>query len=51
MNTTAAVHVGTAVAARVDVEVTTMGKGGRRVTKVAGVDPRRALRPLVVKTP
>ena len=46
----APVHVGTANSARVDVEVTTMGKTGRRVTKVAGVDPKTAPRPMVVKT-
>jgi penicillin G amidase len=45
------VHVGTAGAARVDVEVTSMGKNGRRVTKIAGIDPATSPRPLVVKVP
>jgi hypothetical protein len=45
------VHVATAGARRVDVEVTSMGKGGRRVTRLAGVDPNTASRPIVVKVP
>ena len=45
------VHVATAGAARVDVEVTTMSRNGRKVTKTAGVDPLKAARPLVIKTP
>jgi methyl coenzyme M reductase subunit C len=47
----APVHVATAGASRVDVEVTTMSKAGRHVTKVTGVNPATAARPLVVKTP
>jgi hypothetical protein len=43
------VHVATAGAARVDVEVTTMSRTGRRVTKVTNLDPSTAARPLVVK--
>jgi hypothetical protein len=43
------VHVATANATRVDVEVTTMAKGGRRTTKVSGVDPRTSQRPLVLR--
>jgi hypothetical protein len=42
-------HLGTATAARVDVEVTTMSRAGRRVTRVNGVKPATAARPLVVK--
>jgi hypothetical protein len=45
------VHVATAGAARVDVEVTTMSRAGRRMTRVAGVKPAVASRPLVVKVP
>jgi hypothetical protein len=45
------VHLGTAAAARVDVEVTTMSSAGRRLTRVAGVTPATAPRPLVVKVP
>ena len=40
------VHLGTATAARVDVEVTTMSAHGRRTTKKSGVDPKNASRPL-----
>jgi hypothetical protein len=43
------VHVATAGAARVDVEAVTMSRGGRRTTRVAGVDPRTAPRPLVLR--
>jgi hypothetical protein len=43
------VHVATAGSARVDVEVTTMSKRGRQVTKRPGVDPRTASRPLVIR--
>ena len=45
------VHVATGTAARVDLEVTSMGKDGRRVTKIEKVDPRTASRPLVVAIP
>ena len=45
------VHVATAGADRVDVEVTTMSRNGRRVTRRGGIDPKTAARPLVVKTP
>ncbi len=45
------VHVATAAAERVDVEVTTMSRSGRRVTTTAGVNPLTAPRPLVIKTP
>ena len=43
------VHVAAAGAARVDVEATTMGKSGRRMTKVSRVDPRTSSRPLVLR--
>jgi hypothetical protein len=43
------VHVATAGAKKVDVEVTSMGRQGRRVTKASGIDPRTAARPLVVR--
>src|SRR6185503_10893709 len=43
------VHVAAAGAARVDVEVTTMGKRGRQTTRVAGVVVRTAPRPLVLR--
>jgi hypothetical protein len=46
-----AAHLGTATAVRVDVEVTTMSSAGRRMTRVAGVTPATASRPLVVKVP
>jgi len=45
------VHVATAAATRVDVEVTTMGRDGRRVTKIPGLDPKSAPRPLRVQVP
>jgi hypothetical protein len=45
------VHVGTGGAARVDIEVTSMATGGRRVTKVARIDTNAAPRPIVVKIP
>ena len=45
------VHVGTADARRVDVEVATMTRTGRHTTRVAGVNPGAASRPLVVKVP
>ena len=45
------VHVATADAARVDVEVTSMSGRGRRTTRVAGVTVGQASRPLVVKVP
>ena len=45
------VHVGTADARRVDVEVATMTRTGRHTTRVAGVKPGAASRPLVVKVP
>ena len=44
------VHVATPGASRVDVEVTTMTKQGRQITKRPGVDPMTAARPLVIKT-
>jgi hypothetical protein len=44
------VHVATPGATHVDVEVTTMTKTGRKVTRVAGVEPGTAARPLVVRT-
>jgi hypothetical protein len=44
------VHVATADSARVDIEVTTMGRDGRRVTKISRVDPKTSPRPLVIKT-
>ena len=31
---------------RVDVEVTAMTKGGRKVTRVANVDPNKLIRPV-----
>jgi hypothetical protein len=43
------VHVATGAADRVEVEVTTMAKGGRKVTRISGVDPKTALRPLVLR--
>jgi hypothetical protein len=43
------VHVATPGASRVDVEVTTMSARGRQTTKRAGVDPRTAARPLLLK--
>jgi hypothetical protein len=45
------VHVATGTAARVDVEVTAMGMGGRRVTRVAGLEVTKASRPLTVRVP
>jgi hypothetical protein len=45
------VHLGTADAAKVDVEVTTMLQRGRQTTKRTGVDPKTAPRPLVVRVP
>ncbi|HEY6235226.1 MAG TPA: CRTAC1 family protein [Candidatus Elarobacter sp.] len=47
----APVHVATADASRVDVEVTTMAPNGRRVTRIRGIDPKTSQRPLVVKVP
>ncbi|HKB12385.1 MAG TPA: CRTAC1 family protein [Vicinamibacterales bacterium] len=43
------VHVATADAARVDVEVTSMSRSGRRITRVAGIKASEAARPLVVR--
>ena len=43
------VHVGTAGVPRVDVEVTAMGKSGRRTIQRRGVDPRTAPRPMTVR--
>jgi hypothetical protein len=43
------VHVATAGAARVDVEVTSMTKAGRRLKKIAGVTTVTAPRPLMIK--
>jgi hypothetical protein len=34
-------HVGLSTDGKVDVEVTTMTKAGRKVTRVAGVDPNK----------
>ena len=46
------VHIGLATLAKVDVEVVAMTPGGRRVIKVAGVDPASLKnKPLVVKVP
>jgi VCBS repeat protein/ASPIC/UnbV protein len=45
----APVHVGTGGAPRVDVEVTTMSRGGRRVTRLTDIEVARAPRPLVVR--
>jgi hypothetical protein len=45
------VHVATADAPRVDVEVTTMSRAERRITRAAGVKPASASRPLVVRAP
>jgi hypothetical protein len=45
------VHVGTADAKRVDVEVTAMGKRGRSVIKATGIDPRAGRRTLVMRAP
>jgi hypothetical protein len=47
----APVHVATAGVPRVDVEVTTMSRTGRRVTKITGVNPATASRPLIVRAP
>lgn len=45
------VHVGLPTDGKVDVEVTAMTKGGRKVTRVAGVDPNKLpKRVLTVKT-
>jgi hypothetical protein len=43
-----AVHVGLPSADPVDIEVTTLGKDGRKVTRVAGVDPRKSVGKAVV---
>ena len=43
------VHVATAGAARVDLEVTTMSTKGRQTMKRPDVDPKTASRPLVVR--
>ena len=43
------VYLGLGGAPRVDVEVTTMSKTGRKVTRLAGIDPTTAARPMVVK--
>ena len=45
------VHVATAGAARVDIEVTTMWKKGRQTTKRPGVDPKTAPRPFTLRIP
>ena len=46
------VHIGLGTDAAVDVEVTTLGKGGRKVTKIAKLSPARILgRVAVVKAP
>jgi hypothetical protein len=45
------VHIGLPTAGKVDVEVTAMTKAGRKITRVAGVDPNKLpKRVLVVKT-
>jgi hypothetical protein len=45
-----AVHVGLPSADPVDIEVTTLGRDGRRVTRVTGVDPRTTVgKPVLVK--
>jgi ASPIC and UnbV len=45
------VHIGLPAEGKVDVEVTSMTKSGRKVTRVAGVDPNKLpKRVLVVKT-
>ncbi len=44
-------HVATADASRVDVEVTAMTKRGRQITMRRGVDPKTAPRPLAIRTP
>jgi VCBS repeat protein len=45
------IHVGLSTAGKVDVEVTAMTKAGRKITRVAGVDPNKLpKRVLVVKT-
>jgi hypothetical protein len=43
------VHVATADASRVDVEVVAMAAAGRSVTRIRGVDPRTSPRPLLVR--
>ena len=43
------VHVGTGDAKRVDVEVTSIDGRGRRTTRVEAVEPRKAVRPLLVR--
>ena len=45
------VHVATGTAARVDLEVTSMGKDGRRVTRVAGFEVTAVSRSLTVRVP
>jgi hypothetical protein len=45
------VHLATAGAARVEVEVTTMATSGRTVTRISGIDPRTSPRPLSVQVP
>ena len=44
------VHVATADASRVDLEVTVMSAAGRQVVRRVGIDPLTAARPLIVKT-
>ena len=45
-----AVHVGLPSADPVDIEVTTLGRDGRKVTRVSGVDPKQTVgKPVVVK--
>ena len=43
------VHVATAGARTVDVEITSMSSRGRRVTKASGIDPKTASRPLIMR--
>ena len=46
------VHFGLPVEGNVDVEVTTLTRQGRKITRVAGVDPRALNgKVLTVKTP
>jgi hypothetical protein len=47
----APVHVATAGVPLVDVEVTSMSRAGRRVTKCTEVNPATASRPLIVRAP
>ena len=45
------VHVGLPSDGKVDVEVTSLTRGGRKITRVAGVDPRATKgKPITIKT-